>query len=60
MYQQLILVLCEETVIRLLCELKTLSWFLFLPSTFDRMLDAKLREEELTIPALRPSPDQYK
>ena len=29
-------------------------------STFDRLLDAKLREEELTIPVLRPSPDQYK
>jgi len=29
-------------------------------STFDRLFDAKLREEELTIPVLRPSPDQYK
>ena len=29
-------------------------------STFDRLLDAKLREEELTIPVLRPHPEEYK
>lgn len=29
-------------------------------STFDRMLDSKLREEEATIPVLRPSPEQYR
>ena len=29
-------------------------------STFDRLLDAKLREEELTIPVLRPTADKYK
>ena len=29
-------------------------------STFDRLLDAKLREEEMSIPPLRPSPTNYK
>ena len=29
-------------------------------STFDRLLDSKLREEEMNIPVLRPSPDKYK
>ena len=29
-------------------------------STFDRLLDAKLREEEKTIPILRPDSNKYK
>lgn len=29
-------------------------------STFDRLLDIKLREEEKTIPVLRPRSDEYK
>lgn len=42
------------------CLVNMLNHFLITPSTFDRMLDAQLREEELSIPALRPSPAQYK
>ncbi len=37
-----------------------LKFCILLSSTFDRMLDAKLREEEMSIPALRPSPNQYR
>ena len=29
-------------------------------STFDRLLDSKLREEERNIPILMPDPDKYK
>lgn len=34
--------------------------FLLTRSTFERMLDAKLTEEESTIPVLRPAPDIYR
>ena len=29
-------------------------------STFDRLLDAKIREEDKTIPILKPDPKKYK
>ena len=39
-----------------------MAWYIDCPplSTFERMLDAKLNEEESTIPVLRPSPEVYR